>query len=363
MSKLRMLFVSGREREYIRNRVLISALEPSVDLTVFSPGAKTTLGRIAQSVAHLLSHQAQYDVYLAGFYGQPIAIALSALRRGPIILDAYVSTFDTLCEDRRWFRPRSLIGRLFHWIDSQSCRAAACILTDTRAHAHYFAETFGFPPDRFETVYVGCDEQVFYPRGQVPTTQDRIEVFYYGSFLPLHGTEVIIQAAHLLKDYPKIYFTIGGKGPRYAAVRQMIEQLDLDNVHLVEWIPFNQIPDYISRASICLGGHFSAIPKAARVISTKTFQFLAMQKATIVGDNPATKEHLVHREHVYAVAMDNPVALAEAISILADNPSLRDRIADSGHHIFRQRFSVRSVSAQLASIVDRVASMGPRTAE
>lgn len=351
MSRPRLLFVSGREKEYIRNRVLIRALEPLVDLTVFAPRAKSTIGRIAQSLVHILIDSTRYDLYMAGFYGQPIAIGLALLRRRPIILDAYVSTFDTLCEDRRWFRPHSPIGRLAYWIDAQSCRAADRILTDTKAHAQYFAETFGIPPSRLDTVYVGCDEQLFHPRDLTPATPDRIEVFYYGSFLPLHGTEVIIRAAHLLRDRPQIHFVLGGKGPRYAEIQRMIEELGLGNVKLLGWIPFDQLPEHIARASICLGGHFSSIPKAARVISTKTFQFLAMKKPTIVGDNPATRELFCHRDDVCMVPMDSPEALAEAVRCLSDSIGLCAQIAQGGYQTFQEKVSMRAISTQLDSII------------
>jgi glycosyltransferase involved in cell wall biosynthesis len=349
----RVLFISGREPQYIRNRVLIAALQKRFETLVVTPSAGGTLGRTLGGLARLVVARPEYDVCFAGFYGQPLAVVLSALQRQPIVLDAYVSTFDTLCYDRRWFGPRSLPGRLAYWVDRQSCAQATHLVTDTRAHAAYFAETFGISQEKMSTVYVGCDESVFYPR-QTASDRQGIEVFYYGAYLPLHGTDVIVQAANLLRQRAEIRFMIGGDGPRRPAIIRMLHDLDLHNVECVGWVPLQHVPDYIARADICLGGHFSMVPKAARVISTKTYQFLAMRKATIVGDNPATRELLTHGQHAYAVPMGDPQALADAVEALADDPALRERIAAGGRQVFEERLTTQAVADQLVTLVENV---------
>ena len=349
--KPRVLFISGREVGHIRNRVLLQALRTHFEVLVHTTDTPGTVSRIAMGVAGFSIRRPDYDVCFAGFYGQPLAIALSRLQRKPIVLDAYVSTYDTLCEDRRWFSPRSPVGRLAYWLDRRSCDDARYVVTDTLTHARYFQETFHLPHDKFAPIYVGCDETLFYPRDQAHKDSSRIEVFYYGSYLPLHGTDVIVQAAALLRGRPEIHFTLGGDGSGHAAIQRRIAEMGLANVDLLDWIPFDQLPDYIARASICLGGHFSTVPKAGRVISTKTFQFIAMHKPTIVADNPATREVLVHGEHVYMVPMGSPAALAGAIQDLAGDPALRRRLAAGGSDVFRQRFSMGAIANSLMPIV------------
>lgn len=136
----------------------------------------------------------------------------------------------------------------------------------------------------------------------------------------------------------------------------MIGELRLQNVDLVGWIPLERLPLHIARATICLGGHFSKVPKAARVISTKTFQFLAMRKPTIVGNSAAVRELFTHCEHIYAVPMGDASALAEAILHLADNKELRDHIAGGGFELFQSSLTSRAISAQLSSSIKEVLS-------
>ena len=348
---IKVLFVSGRETDYIRNRVLLNALRSHFDVTILTSDHRGILLRTAGGLTNFLVKAPKYDVCFVGFYGQPLAIMLSILQDKPIIFDAYVSTYDTLCEDRQRFSPTSLPGQLSYWLDRRSCEVSAHILTDTQSNAHYFERVFSVPEAKLTPVYVGCDESIFYPRDDVQEEQGHFEVFYYGAFLPLHGTDIIVEAAALLKDRHDIHFTIGGDGMCSRVVNRIIAERSLENIDMVGWIPMEQLPQYISRASVCLGGHFSLIPKAARVISTKTFQFLAMRKPTIVGDNPATRELFTPGEDVYAVPMGDAKALAEAIQTLYDSAALRSKISIKGYELFQKQLSLQIIEKQLSDII------------
>jgi glycosyltransferase involved in cell wall biosynthesis len=346
----RILFLSGREVSYTRNRVLLAALRVHHNVTVFTPRLHGTPVRIAVGLARYMIQPSTYTVVFAGFYGQPLSVALSRLQQKPIVLDALISTYDTLCEDRRRFRPDSLAGRLAFWLDVEGCRAARRVLTDTEEAARYFRETFGVPGNKLAPVYVGCDESLFFPR---PSVHEKAgcQVFYYGAFLPLHGVEVILQAAEMLKRKPAIHITVGGDGPGLRQMRQLAADLALRNVEFTGWIPIEQLPAHIAAADICLGGHFSTIPKAARVIATKTFQFVAMGKPTIVGDNAATRELFRPGEDVLAVPMGDPSALADAVQILAEDAALRSRIAAGGRACFNDRASTSVLAQQLDGLI------------
>lgn len=350
--RARVVYVAGREMGYIRNRVMLQAFRACADVSLIAPRIPSTAGRTAASLAAFLARRPEYDLCYAGFYGQMLGTGLGWMQRKPIILDAYVSTFDTLCHDRQWFSPRSLAGRLAYWLDRQSCITASRVVTDTRAHARYFAETFGLPVGKLRPLYVGCDETLFHPMAVPAQAEGRIEVFTYGAFLALHGTEVVIEAAARLQHRDNIHWTIGGHGPRFKQVRRQVARAGLQNVDLVGWIPLAELPGYIAQATICLGGHFSRVPKAARVVSTKTFQFLAMARPTIVGDNDATKEILTHGGQVWLVPMGDGQALADAVELLAEDAGLRARLAAGGRQAFEERLSTARLAEQVATVIE-----------
>jgi glycosyltransferase involved in cell wall biosynthesis len=358
---MRILYLYRSHSRYVRNLVLSRALRHSHDVVGIASSASSRLmGNLTVGMRFLLAHRASFDLVVIGFPGHLLVPWVRLLTRFPLLFDPFVSAYDTFCLDRRWFSPRSIPGRLVYALDFWSCRWAGRLLADTCAHRDFFTRTFDLPPAKIAVVYVGCDETLFAPRPaasrDLPSgAPARLRVFTYTSFLRLHGVEKVLYAAKQLEERQEIEFTIAGAGARLSAMQDLARHLGLRNVRFPGWVPFEQLPSRIAEADICLGGHFSDVPKAARVISTKTFQFIAMQKPTIVGDNPATREAFVPGEQIWAVPMANADALADAIRTLADDPALRSRIAAGGHEVFQKRFTTRAIAGQLAPVLEEIA--------
>ncbi len=354
--KLRVLFTCGREPAYPRNQLIEQSLLGAFDTRLLTHPARTYTARLVRLYPRYLGLPFQpLDAAWVGFLGQPLVPVVRTLTRAPLIFDAFISLYDTLCFDRQLYRPNSPVGRLVYALDRLSCRLSDVIVLDTAAHARYFQETFQLTADRLKVVYVGCDERIFSP---LDIPEDPNLVLFYGSYLPLHGIETIIQAAALLGPDSGLRFRIIGEGLRRGAVQAMCEQLRLHNVEFAPSVPLTSLPAEIARAAICLGGHFSGIAKAGRVIAGKTFQCLAMGKATIVGDNPANAELLRHGESAWFCAVNDPQALADAICALHAERALRARIGQAARQVFMEKASYAVLSLQVQAITRAAAGQG-----
>ena len=293
------------------------------------------------------------DVVFVGFLGQPMIPFIRVLWRGPLVFDAFLSLYDTLCFDRKWVSPKSIIGRLAWWVDKISCQLADIVILDTQAHADYFERTFNVPRNKLKVLFVSCDKEIFVPRHTVnryPT------VLFYGSFLPLQGVDSIVRAAALLADTP-IQFCIIGDGLMKQSIDKLVTQLKVPNLTFVPPVPLTHLPELIASASVCLGGHFGPSDKARRVIAGKTFQCLAMGKPTVVGDNNANRELMTHGKDAWFCEMENPEALANAVRTLIENPELRERLGKQACKTFIERASPDVVQEGLKEIIDRAVGM------
>ncbi len=351
-SKPRILFTCAREAEYVRDLLVRRALRRHFDLTeVTDTRHGSLLLRHLRLLPRLvLALRGSYDLIFVGFYGHLLVNALGKWARKPIIFDAYLSTWDTLCFDRQTFGPQSVPGRLAFWIDQQSCLRARHSLLDTQTHARYFVDTFGVPSSKFSAYYVGYDEEQFQPALEKPAAK-RFVVFYYASFVPLQGVEYIVRAAKLLEAEEDIDFHIIGWGMTYDRTRRLAEELALKRLIFDPPVPYSELPQAISNASICLGGPFGSSGKAGRVIAGKTFQFLAMAKPTIVGDSPANRELFRHGEDVWMCKMADSRALAAAILDLKRDAALCERIARRGYEHCRDEFCMERQSQRLRDII------------
>jgi glycosyltransferase involved in cell wall biosynthesis len=356
-----IVFTAGREVDYPRNSQNIRALNTQYQVSLLEAKSSRLGNRLLKVGGRLLMQRfSRFDMCFIGFYGQPLVFPVRLRSRIPIILDAFVSTYDTFCFDRKIFKPRSLPGRLSFYLDRFSCMLADTIILDTKAQVQYFEKTFGIPHEKLQVLYVGCDDELFHPIDVITTS--RPIVLFYGTFLPLHGLDIILKAAHLLTG-ENISFLIIGKGQEYERIHKLATELDLGNVIFQDPIPLQELPEVIARSTICLGGHFGRSEKAGRVIAGKTFQCLAMGRPTIVGDNPANRELFTHAQDVWMCSMADPVALANSILLLLGSPDMCARLGKEGRDTIQRTCGNAMTAQSLLAIMDKVASAHglPRT--
>ena len=353
---MKLLFISGRESTYTRNAVLLKGLrENTIEIIECTDPSGSYLLRYPKTFGKFLfKRKEDFDLIFIGFFGQPLVPIIKKLTDKHIIFDAFLSAYDTMCFDRKKISPQSMGGRFFYWLDKHSCELANTILLDTNTHIDYFINTFGLEREKFQRVFVGADDSVFYPRETNRYNDRKFRVFYYGTYRPLHGIEYIIESAKKLDSYSDIEVTIVGKGPERKKIDNLVQELNVKNTRFINWIPYEKLPHEIANADICLGGHFSNIDKAKRTIAGKTFQFIAMKKPIIVGDNPANRELFENKKNALLVEHANADAMAEAILELKSNDSLRRIIAEEGYKTFLRRCTPETIGKEIKEIISQI---------
>lgn len=353
---MKVLFVAGREIGYPRNKVILRALRHAgCEVQVVASEGNSYARRLPEVTWRMLREVARRevepDIYLVGFLGHTILPILRPLTRRPLVFDPFVSLYETLCEDRGRIKPGGTASRLLARLDAWTCGAADMVLVDTQAHADYFASTFRQPRDKFVRLWVGADDEMFFPRkGREGGEREGVTVFYYATFQPLHGVEVVLDAAEELSGRRGVRFLLVGRGPELPLLRSRLE--GMARTGALTWRPWAseaELAELIAAADICLGGHFSPRPKAGRVIPGKIYQFMAMRKPVIAGDCPANRELLEPGRHALMVPRGDPRALAEAVDYLARDGKKREEMAENAHRLFVERCSPAALSAELVA--------------
>jgi len=237
-------------------------------------------------------------------------------------------------------------------LDKRSCEFADTVLLDTNSHIDFFVEAFGLKKSKFRRLLVGADEDIFFPR--MSEEHEGFQVLYYGTFRPLQGIEYVVEAAKLLESHKDIRFKIIGKGVAYARIIQLVRRLSVSNISFVDKVAYEALPYEIAQADICLGGHFSNLSKAQRVIAGKTFQMIAMKKPIIVGDTPANRELFSSRENALMPDCGNGASLAEAIVEMYENEDLRDKLARNAYATFLKFCTTQAIGNEMKNIAAKL---------
>jgi glycosyltransferase involved in cell wall biosynthesis len=334
---------------YSRNRIMGKALRRAGASVSVITDRRRYLRRTPRLAGELLRQRA--DLVLVGFPGHAdVAVArLAGLWHGaPVLFDAFVSLYETE-EDRRE-KPglTSARARSFALEDQFACRLATRILLDTDTHVSYFEEHFGIDRKRLRRVWVGADDDVMRPG--LPADRSRFRVFVYASFIPLHGLEHLVRAASVLEHRGEdVQIDIVGRGVTTNAIKQLAADLGTTSINFVGRRPYDELPSLMAASHLCLG-IFGTSGKAQRVIPNKVFDALAVARPVLTADTPAAREVLIHRNSAYLCSPGDPEALADALVELKSDEPLRERLAERGHELFRERFSIAAISQDVARV-------------
>ncbi|GAB6082261.1 hypothetical protein JCM30471_11750 [Desulfuromonas carbonis] len=274
-----------------------------------------------------------------------------ARRRGvPLLVDPLISAYDKQVFERRKFNVDSgRARRLLTW-ERRCLGLADRVLADTVAHAEYFSKTLQVSIEKIQVVPVGAEEGLFSP-GPWPSlgTGGALEILFFGSFIPLQGPRVIIEAARCYRG-PAVRWVLVGDGPLLAECRQAAA--DLDQISFEPWVPYQQLPCRISQAHILLG-IFGATPKASRVIPNKVYQAAACARPVVTLHAQAYPAELIAKENsgFFWVPPGDPVALAAAVADLASDPWSLPVFGAAARQSYEAFLSVAHIEKQLVQVL------------
>jgi glycosyltransferase involved in cell wall biosynthesis len=304
--KIKILYISTYFPNYTRSETILNLFDK---LKIKYKPLLVGKSNYLKAIYNLIKHQKNYDLVFVAFRGHEILPFIKLFTRKPIIFDAFISVYDTLCFDRKKIKPNSLFGRLLKRYDKYLCKRSDIVLVDTKTHSEYFKKEFNCK--NIDYLYVGCNKKLFMPL-KIKEKSKKFTVFWYGSSNPLQGAKVILKTAKKLESKKNVIFKL--VGPLRKKYPKLIKKLNLKNVEFIDYIGYKSLPNEINKSDLCLGGHFSKINKAKRVIAGKTFQFLTCNKPTIVGDCKSNRELFdENTKNVYFVKMNNSNYLAKKI--------------------------------------------------
>ncbi len=361
------------EPDYPRNAVLIAGLrERGVEVHEFhaalppqsaaemagARGAARLAAGVAAAHARLAAQHRgglEVDVVIVGYPGHflvPFGRLLSAVRHARLVFDPLVSLLDTFAGDRGLVRSGGAKAAAVRAVDEVAFRLPHLVLADTWAHAAYYQEAFGLSRSRLAVAPVGSLPE---PRadGAARTLApgEPLTVLQYGKWSPLHGADVVLAAAELLRAEP-FHFVLIGEGQLSAELRGTIAARGLANVTWLGQLPAAELRSHTLAADICLGV-FGRSEKAGRVVPNKVFDALACGRPVVTAATDGAREWLREGESALLTPAGDPAALAVALRRLLDGGE-RARLGEAGLGLYRRAFTPAAVAGDLLAALGAV---------
>ena len=255
------------------------------------------------------------------------------LKRDRIINDFFISNYDTYVYDRKKItnkNPRAWWKFFQDWFNFKFSRY---LLSDTNEHFKYWEKLFGKYNGKHFVFPVLADKNVYFPLKDDISNGDKVRILFYGSFIPLHGIDVILKAFSIMENN-NIEFEakIIGNGQTYKSMRTLFETLELKNVTMNgEIIDENNLAEEIRNHDIILG-IFGDSTKAKSVVPNKVYQALASKKTVVTMKSKAVDEFFTSNDLV--TCENTPEILGHELLKLINQPKSIDEISQNGYNKF-----------------------------
>ncbi len=309
------------------------------------------------------------DIVVVGYTGHAdvyLARLLSIVWRKPVVLDAFLSPYDTVVFDRGIVASNTRAARTLFHLERGALRLSDLVLTDTTAHSDHMASLFSVPRSRFVSIPVGSlvkrparrlaearvPVAVGVAGGGVDDESSRpFRAFFCGSFVPLQGVDYILDAA---ARAPDIEFALVGDGPDGARVERDVAARNLPNVRFERtFIARDELERRLAEADAVLGV-FGKTAKSPRVVPCKVYDGLAAGLPVVTGGGAGPAEWLHDGQDSLLVSRDDPAELVRALRRLRDEPGLAPRLRAGARRAARERFSRRAIGQRLLEALQRV---------
>lgn len=272
-----------------------------------------------------------------------------AHRRGvKVLFDPMISAWDKkVLEQRKWRADEPRAQRL-HAHETVLMNAPDMVTWDTSCHLEFCARTFGVPRERLRVLLTGTDETVFRPQADdaAPSTGP-FRVLYHGAYLPLHGTEYIVEAARMTEG-EGIQWDFLGWGAYKAATEA--KAVGISNIRFLDKVPYVDVPKVICAHDVVLGV-FGTTEKASRVIGNKVYECMACARPTVnefcTGYPPEAKTCRA----IKFVPPGDARAIADAVRAYRDDWANRDAYFAAARDFFERYLSMRVIKTQLAGVL------------
>jgi glycosyltransferase involved in cell wall biosynthesis len=283
--------------------------------------------------------------------GHRVIGAIARAVQVPVVLDLFLSAYDTVVEDRRLVLPGSLGAWWLQHLDTAACRAADVVLLDTPANAAYVAALTGLPPERFAWLPVH-DPDAPPSAATWSGAGDRLRVLFFGTGVPLHGLDTLVEA---VARVPQVQLTLVGGSPahRALAAARLGARLEL----LPVFVDRAALHDQLARCQL-VAGVFGDSGKAQRVVPFKLVHALAAGRPVLTADTPAVGQWLDGSGAVFGVPAGDAGALAAELERLAREPGRVQAAAALARPTYDRHFGTAQLAARWRRLLNGLTPAG-----
>jgi glycosyltransferase involved in cell wall biosynthesis len=250
------------------------------------------------------------------------------------------------------------------WLEEFLYRQSVLVTGQTRGIVTNIASRFPRKPVFWLKNGVDIEELSAIPadpawRASHGFSEDDFLLLYAGILGHAQGLEVILKAANLLRNHPKIKFLLAGSGPLRDDLISLKNNLQLTNVYFLDNRPKREVVPIIRAADVALIP-LRKLELFKGAIPSKIFENLAMRKPILLGVEGEALELFIDKAGAgWGFEPENAEDLAARVFFLFENQHLLNEAGNRGYAFLKQEFDLDKVASEFYQLLP-MGTSGPK---
>lgn len=246
--------------------------------------------------------------------------------------------------------------RLSEWLERFLYRHADQVLVNSPGFLKHVARRGA---KRVELIPNGADPSMFDPSDdgadfrRTHKLEEKFVVLYAGAHGMSNDLDVVLDAANLMKDSPRIQIVLLGDGKEKSALQARAEALHLNNVTFLASVPKTEMPPALAGADACVA-ILKPLEEYKTTYPNKVFDYMAAGRPVALAIDGVIRSVVEAAGCGYFAEPGNPAVLAEAVKKLAGNPEGSKRMGLDGRRYLEEHFSREAIGEKLTSLLEEM---------
>lgn len=287
------------------------------------------------------------------------------LFRKKIIVDFYVSVYDTVVLDRKWFKEGSALAKLAGIIDHMFIRCASALVFLNRSEKEYYLRVCGMEKVDEKKVFiipVGVDGRKPVKNNFVNGNSPTLKICWWGSYQPLHGLDKVIKAAGMIREkgLDVHWYFFGNDEKKSLPYKKLVEQLGLQDFCTISndyTFSNGKLEPFLEENCDLALSIFGDSEKSFTVLPNKTLDACAMRCLLLSGNSSATKEYFDGTSLFLCERTPDDIAKTVEEIYHSDKALLKARI-EKMYEIFNADFSIEVLMRRYQKLIDELVKPG-----
>jgi len=229
--------------------------------------------------------------------------------KSPIVFEAH-EIFHTAAPGRKQAKMKRLEYTVYTRVDA--------IISISRSIKEYLVR-LGVPDESIHVVHNGVEKEWF----GIERKPSGSYICYTGSLYAWKGVNILLSA---MKYLPDERLLIVGGGGRIEELKDLAKAVGIiERVNFVGAVPRSEIPEYLSQSKVAVLPNILSVPSQFSS-PLKLFEYMACGMPIVASAIPVFQELLIDGKNAILFEPGNPLALAQAIKKIVDDPELASRL-------------------------------------